>query len=101
MTLLTGNQPVLGAATVMSLLTGPPDSTGGCQSALAVKLGVSPSQYHHPWSTSPVARVEQKARRGRSSETSKLVTCHHGMASPQVVDEPQPPDTKSRREYTE
>jgi hypothetical protein len=31
----------------MSLLTGPPDSTGGCQSTLVDKLGVSPSQYHH------------------------------------------------------
>jgi hypothetical protein len=35
----------------MSLLTGPPDSTGGYQSALVDKLGVSLSQYHHPWST--------------------------------------------------
>jgi hypothetical protein len=35
----------------MSLLTGPPDSTGGCQSALVDKLGVTLSQYHiayHP-----------------------------------------------------
>jgi hypothetical protein len=31
----------------MSLLTGPPDSTGGCQSALVDKLAVSPSRYHH------------------------------------------------------
>jgi len=31
----------------MSLLTGPPDSTGGCQSALVDELGVSPSRYHH------------------------------------------------------
>jgi hypothetical protein len=31
----------------MSLLTGPPASIGGCQSALADKLGVSLSQYHH------------------------------------------------------
>jgi hypothetical protein len=46
MFLLTGNQPVLGAATEMSLLTGPPDSTGGCQSTLVDNVGVSPSQYH-------------------------------------------------------
>jgi hypothetical protein len=32
----------------MSVLTGPPESTGGCQSALLEKLGVSLlSQYHH------------------------------------------------------
>jgi hypothetical protein len=31
----------------MSLLTGPSDSTGGCQRALVHKLGVSPSRYHH------------------------------------------------------
>jgi hypothetical protein len=31
----------------MSLLAGPPDSTGGCQGALVDKLGVSPSRYHH------------------------------------------------------
>jgi hypothetical protein len=40
MSLLIGNQPVLGAAKEMSLLRGPPDSTGGCQSALVDKLGV-------------------------------------------------------------
>jgi hypothetical protein len=31
----------------MSLLTGLPDSTFGCKSALVDKLGVSLSQYHH------------------------------------------------------
>jgi hypothetical protein len=31
----------------MSLLTGLPDSTDGCQSALVDKLGVSLSQYHY------------------------------------------------------
>jgi hypothetical protein len=51
MSLLTGNQPVREAATEMSLLTGPLDSTEGCQSTMVEKLGVSPSQYH-PWSTS-------------------------------------------------
>jgi hypothetical protein len=40
----------------MSLLTGPPDSTGGCQSALVDKLGVNPNQCHHPWSTSQITR---------------------------------------------
>jgi hypothetical protein len=30
-----------------SPLTGPPDSTGGCQSALVDELGISPSRYHH------------------------------------------------------
>jgi hypothetical protein len=30
----------------MSLLTGPSDSTSGCQSALVDKLGVNLSQYH-------------------------------------------------------
>jgi len=39
--------PILLLAPEMSLLTGPPDSTGGCQSALVDKLGVSPSRYHH------------------------------------------------------
>jgi hypothetical protein len=31
----------------MSLLTGLPDSTGGCKSPLVDKVGVSLSQYHH------------------------------------------------------
>jgi hypothetical protein len=31
----------------MYLLAGQPDSTGGCQSALVEKLGVSPSRYRH------------------------------------------------------
>jgi hypothetical protein len=33
----------------ISLLTGPPDRTGGggCQSALVNKLGVIPRRYHH------------------------------------------------------
>jgi hypothetical protein len=31
----------------MSLLTGSPGSTDGCQSALVDELGVSPSRYHH------------------------------------------------------
>jgi hypothetical protein len=39
--------PILILAPEMSLLTGPPDSTGGCQSALVDELGVSPSRYHH------------------------------------------------------
>jgi hypothetical protein len=39
--------PILLLAPEISLLTGPPDSTGGCQSALVDKLGVSPSGYHH------------------------------------------------------
>jgi hypothetical protein len=39
--------PILLLAPEMSLLTGPSDSTGGCQSALVDKLGVSPSRYHH------------------------------------------------------
>jgi hypothetical protein len=56
MSLLAGNQPVLGAATEMSLLTGPPNSTGVCQRALVDKLGVSSSQYHHPWSTLQITR---------------------------------------------
>jgi hypothetical protein len=48
-----GRKPAnTGAATEMSLLTGLPDSTEGCQITLVDKLGVSPSQYHHPWSTS-------------------------------------------------
>jgi hypothetical protein len=48
--MLTGNQSVLGAAKEISVLTGPSDSSGGCQSALVDKLGVRPKQYH-PWST--------------------------------------------------
>jgi hypothetical protein len=39
-----------------ALLTGPPNSTGGCHSALVYKLGVSPSQYNHPWSTSQITQ---------------------------------------------
>jgi hypothetical protein len=31
----------------MSQIAGTPDSTGGCQSALVDKLGVSVSQYYH------------------------------------------------------
>jgi hypothetical protein len=62
----------------MSLLTGP-DNTGGCQSALVGKLGVSLSQYHHPWSTSQVTGDEQKARRGHSSETS--VSSHRSQST--------------------
>jgi hypothetical protein len=39
--------PILLLTPEMSLLTGPPDSTGSSQSALVDKLGVSPSLYHH------------------------------------------------------
>jgi hypothetical protein len=53
--LLTGNQPVLGAATEMFLLTGPPDGIGHCQKALVDNLGVRLNQYH-PWSTSHITR---------------------------------------------
>jgi hypothetical protein len=63
--------PILLLVPEMSLLTGPPDSTGGCQSALVDELGFIPSQYHHtmgPHYKSP--GDERKARRGRSSETS-------------------------------
>jgi hypothetical protein len=59
----------------MSLLTGPPDSTGGCQSALVDELGVSPSRYHHAMIHIAITWGEQQARRGRSSETS--VSPHH------------------------
>jgi hypothetical protein len=48
------------AAAEMALLTGQPDGTGGCQSALVDKLGVSPSQYHHPWSTSQSPGSEKR-----------------------------------------
>jgi hypothetical protein len=41
------SSPILLFAPEISLLTGPPDSTGGCQSALVDELGVSPSRYHH------------------------------------------------------
>jgi hypothetical protein len=52
----SANQPVMGAATELSLLTGLPDSSGGCQSAVIDKLGVSPSQYYHPRSTSQITQ---------------------------------------------
>jgi hypothetical protein len=39
--------PILVLAPETSLPTGPPDSTGGCQSALVDKLRFSPSRYHH------------------------------------------------------
>jgi hypothetical protein len=74
MSLLTGNQTVLGAATYVSL-TGPRDSTGGCRSNVADKLGVSLSQFasmvhivNHPG-------MNKRPIRGRSSETS--VSPHH------------------------
>jgi hypothetical protein len=44
--------PILLLAPEMPLLTGPPDRTGGCQSALVDKLGVSPVDIIIPWSTS-------------------------------------------------
>jgi hypothetical protein len=46
--------------TEMSLLTGPPDSTGGCRSALVDNFGVSPSECNHPWSTLQSPGDEQK-----------------------------------------
>jgi hypothetical protein len=46
MSLLTGPPASTGGCQTC-LLTGPPDSTGGCQSALVEKLGVSLRQYHH------------------------------------------------------
>jgi hypothetical protein len=54
----------------MSLLKGPPGSTGGRQSTLVDELGVNPSRYRHD---------EQKVRRGRSSETS--VSPHHSQST--------------------
>jgi hypothetical protein len=46
-TKLSYPSPIILLATEMPLLTGPPDSTGGCQSALVNELGVIPSRYHH------------------------------------------------------
>jgi hypothetical protein len=50
MYLLAGNQPILVAVRERSLRTGPLGSTGGCQSALVDKMGVSPMSYieNHP-----------------------------------------------------
>jgi hypothetical protein len=50
MYLLAGNQPILAAAREISLRTGPLGRTGGCQSAIVDKLGVSPMFYiaNHP-----------------------------------------------------
>jgi hypothetical protein len=39
--------PILLLAPEMSLLTGPPDSTVWCRSALVDKLGIIPSRYRH------------------------------------------------------
>jgi hypothetical protein len=39
--------PIHLLAPEMSLLTGSPDSTSGCQSALVDELGVRPNRYHH------------------------------------------------------
>jgi hypothetical protein len=78
MSLLTGKQPVLGAATEMSLLTRGPDSTGGSQSALVDKLEVSPissSMVYIAKSTGD----EQKAHTGISSEMSVLP--HHSKST--------------------
>jgi hypothetical protein len=92
---MAGNQTVLVAARNVSadrkpastggyksLLTGRPDSTRGCQSALVDKLEVSPSQYHHPWSTSQSPGDKQKAHRGRISETS--VSPHYSQSTNEV-----------------
>jgi hypothetical protein len=78
MSLLAGNQTAVGAATEMSLLTGPPDRAGGCQSALVDELGVSPLDIviHGPHRKSP--GDEQRAHRGRHSETS--VSPHHSQS---------------------
>jgi hypothetical protein len=38
--------PILLLVAEISLLTGPPDSTGGCQSTLVDELDVSPNRYH-------------------------------------------------------
>jgi hypothetical protein len=50
--LLIGNQPVVGVVTEICLLAGPPDRTGGYQSALVDKFGDIPSHCYHTWSTS-------------------------------------------------
>jgi hypothetical protein len=44
---LIWDSPILLLASEISLLTGRPDSTGGCQRTLVDELGVGPSQYHH------------------------------------------------------
>jgi hypothetical protein len=54
----------------MSLLTGPPDSTGGCKSALVDKLEVSPSRYHPPRSTSPSPGDSTTGRRQQCWDVS-------------------------------
>jgi hypothetical protein len=46
-TKLSFPSPILLFVPEMSLLTGQPDSTGGCQSALVDNLGVSPNRYYH------------------------------------------------------
>jgi hypothetical protein len=51
--------PILLLAPAMSLLTGPPDSTGDCKSALVDELGVSPSRYHHTMVHITITRDEQ------------------------------------------
>jgi hypothetical protein len=64
--------PIILLAPELSLLTGAPDSTGGCQSALVDKLRVSPNRYHH-------AMVHIAVTWGRSSETS--VSLHHNQST--------------------
>jgi hypothetical protein len=67
---------VLLLAPEMSLLTGPLDSTGGCQSALVDKFGVSHSRYHH---TMVHIAITRGWTIGRSSETSVLL--HHNQST--------------------
>jgi hypothetical protein len=60
-------------------LTGPPDSTSGCQSALVDELGFSPSRYHHTMIHIAITRRWKIGLRGRSSET--LVSHHHNQST--------------------
>jgi hypothetical protein len=75
-------------ASEMSLLTGLPHSTGGCQSALVDELG--PVNTITPWYTSLSPGDEQKARTGRSSETS--VSPHHNQSTYNSIQGHNPDD---------
>jgi hypothetical protein len=67
--------PILLPAPEMSPLIGPPDSTGGCQSALVDEL----VDTIIPWYVLQSPGDEQQARRGHSSEMS--VSPHHNQST--------------------
>jgi hypothetical protein len=71
--------PSLLFAPEISLLTGSPDSTGGCQSTLANELGVSATRYHYTIIYFAITWGRKIRHRDRSSESS--VSPHHNPST--------------------